>query len=298
VRIFDRILSGSDVYLDLAESRDAPSQLKKLEPAPWRKLMNGLPRVIADNAAHYVEEQYVKAGEVTQQWNVVGPQNGSLLPPFDEIWMEYAAPESWMGQWADGYADSPNTGFRLQRLDWEGGHQLVISNVVLDIRGPEGNFLLTNKWAWVLYLDQDGVCVDAVCNTAAENFEGANALTGIPVLALNWMNMNNLGLVQQGPSAALQKKRTRNGQFPGVDYYAIEVLPKYRSEWEKQSGGVPANRFHTVRGSWATYTAERPRFGRHRPEDIGRFWRRGSAAGNKGKGTINKEYHVTDEAAQ
>lgn len=87
----------------------------------------------------------------------------------------------------------------------------------------------------------------------------------------------------------LQKARIRKGKPALREFYVLNVtLPGQKSKATSgnvNSGGAP-KRLHTVRGHLATYTAERPLFGKY----AGTYWIPAMVRGQTEAGSIEKRY--------
>jgi hypothetical protein len=288
MRIFDRIASGEGVY-DAVDWWDA-------EWLSWlRKSANAYPRFVVDEASEYLQMHG------RREWT--HSQLGDSHPPFDNCWVEWKTP------------DRKRIGNKV--TEWASAEfAVILSRVDGEYRGlplvSQGRGTPIMPVPMYLHLSDDMGLDWSVIDGRAEQFRSmvprvpsaASFADGdamqwafdlLPMLlAFGWMNTREFRRTQSVTPAKLRKRRVERGQFPGHDYYKVEVHPDFRRRFESESG-VSATRFHLVRGHFVTFTKPS---GGHANGFVGTTWRRGHARGDKALGTINKEYHVTAEAAQ
>ncbi len=96
-------------------------------------------------------------------------------------------------------------------------------------------------------------------------------------------------------SEKLQKARVRKGKLPLTEFRYLKILvPGNRRAKGEATGGndeQDLKRFHLVRGHFATYTSDSPRFGRL-TDGVGTFWIPPHARGDKELGEIHKSYEI------
>lgn len=112
--------------------------------------------------------------------------------------------------------------------------------------------------------------------------------------ALAFISCSNIGLRKIDPPEKVQKKRRRNGKLPLVSYHVAEIKPHTTSP--SKFNGIPLNhnRVHLCRGHFATYTEEKPLFGKH----IGTYWVPAHVRGRNKKGIVLKDYAATSGKAE
>lgn len=283
MRIFDRIASGEGVH-DAIDWWDATSM-------SWiRKAANTYPRFVVDEASQYFQMHGRR--EWTQS------QLGDSHPPFDDCWVEWKTPDQRRrGKRVEEWASAE---FAVVLSKYEGRHRglpfvtqgrgtpILMLPLYLDINEDLGL-----DWSTIDRTKQQ--FIEMVPRTATGEDILAWAYDLLPMLlAFGWMNTRELGPELVRVSPRLNKRRVERNQTPFMDYYKVSVRPQYRQRFEAD-GGLGARRFHLVRGHFMTFTKPS---GGHENGFVGTTWRRGHAKGNKSLGTINKEYHVTAEAAQ
>lgn len=108
--------------------------------------------------------------------------------------------------------------------------------------------------------------------------------------ALHLLNCQNITTERVDPDAKLSKKHRKKHKRPLVSYHVLKLsLPGERVDEERPRKPVQGiNRLHLVRGHTATYSQERPLFGKYE----GTFWVPAHARGNKKRGVLLKDYEV------
>jgi hypothetical protein len=95
------------------------------------------------------------------------------------------------------------------------------------------------------------------------------------------------------PNARVNRKREARGDEPLVTYRTISIQGwqhKLEACIREAGTGESTVRYHRVRGNFATYTAERPRFGQ--PDGVGVFFRRAHYAGDPALGITVADYKM------
>lgn len=263
LRIFDRIASGQSVFHG---PRSASNQ--SAIDAMHRKFVNTSTRVIADESSFYVEDRGWSHKDINDF--------GVLLPPFDSMWIE------WRTREGDHIAMSV-----VRKVQDKDDHAIVAMlfsyspSLRVVARLPASMQAMTMR-------DSRGSWVTAYGGAVQwQDDNRFNHHFAPGWLAIAWMNCNNLSLERTSLGSRLIKKRRKRGQPTGLDYCRIVIGDKYKRQWEKSSG-VSATRFHAVRGHLATYTPDKPMFGKY----VGTFWKPSHVRGDKDLGRINHEYHV------
>lgn len=268
MRIFDRIASGESVRYGPGAH---PDQARF--DAMHRKFIHEAVRVIADESFEYIRERGWTDRDIKEF--------GVLIPPFDKMWIEWQL---------DSHNDMA---ISLVRNVQEGQDHAIVAMLFGHdrVRGiarfPVSMNVLTR-------LESSGTATTAYGGMVKTEYENRfNHLFAPAWLALAWMNCQNLELRQSGPSPTEMRRRRKRGQPIGLDYRRIVLADRYAHRWEKTTG-ESAKRFHSVRGHLATYTAEKPMFGKY----VGTFWKPAHVRGDAKLGRINHEYHVTNRGAQ
>lgn len=140
------------------------------------------------------------------------------------------------------------------------------------------------------YAALDALRSVATVDSLNEDFEMSLALAEIPLFALSLMNCSNVRL---DPVQREQKQRgpQRVGGEARLKYSTI-VLPDSRSSRRgvgHSDTPTLARALHICRGHFATYSPDRPLFGRI----TGTVWKPAHVRGDAGRGTVEKDYIVS-----
>jgi len=124
---------------------------------------------------------------------------------------------------------------------------------------------------------------------ARRHFE---SMSHVICLAFTFANCANVKLddvtAQQEPSPAIRRRL----KIPSVKRYTLNIQGRSTSRRsgspeESQEGIMP---WHLCRGHFATYTAEKPLFGKH----VGKYWIPPHMKGKKENGEVVKDYAIAD----
>lgn len=101
----------------------------------------------------------------------------------------------------------------------------------------------------------------------------------------------NVRLVDTEPTLNRQQRRNRDRRgIPTVTYKTIQIDPNRTTDVGRPHTSTSGDLLplHIVRGNFATYTEERPLFGRY----VGTFWRPAHIRGNAERGVVQHAYTV------
>lgn len=117
----------------------------------------------------------------------------------------------------------------------------------------------------------------------------------ISIFAIHLMNCRNVGYVDYDPNKGIPWRNKSNGKKkpkpPFVKYKILQINPISPQTQEvnrPRADPSHAQRVHTVRGHFKTYTAERPLFGKL----TGTFWWGDCVKGNPAFGLVEKDYQI------
>ena len=105
--------------------------------------------------------------------------------------------------------------------------------------------------------------------------------------ALRLMHVKNVDVVDK-PTRKRGKKQRRLRPDQLIQWKTLEVRPGGMSESAGSGGGESLTAHHIVRGHFATYTADKPLFGKY----VGTYWREAHARGDRKAGEVAKDYRV------
>jgi hypothetical protein len=114
-------------------------------------------------------------------------------------------------------------------------------------------------------------------------------------MAFSFMNAKNVKLLDVTEELQPEPKIRRRLRIPDVRRWTLSIdgrAEKPRREFghAPQADAESFTPFHLVRGTFATYTADKPLFGN--PKLVGRFWRPPHARGKKENGEVVKDYRI------
>lgn len=110
------------------------------------------------------------------------------------------------------------------------------------------------------------------------------------LLATSFLHCKNVSLDENKPPAKPSKKHERRYGVPLTRYYTLEIEPMrqtLRQEGDVSNSGLK-RALHICRGHFATYSPEKPLFGKY----AGTFWKPQHVKGNKASGEVVKDYAV------
>lgn len=109
-------------------------------------------------------------------------------------------------------------------------------------------------------------------------------------MAISFAHCKNVRVSNHATAPKVAAKRQKAGKPVGVTYKTLVIDPM--KEVLRTEGGIEKNgakkALHICRGHFATYTADKPLFGRV----TGTFWKPMHVRGNKARGEVKKDYRV------
>lgn len=110
------------------------------------------------------------------------------------------------------------------------------------------------------------------------------------LMGLAFMNCKNVSVVENQPDRRINRERRDAGLKPFVRYHTINIEPMkkvLRTEGNIETEGIK-KALHICRGHFATYSEERPLFGKV----SGTFWVPAHVRGSADKGVVFSDYKV------
>lgn len=252
---------------------------------------------------------YLFAGTDQEHWEIK-TDFPYLTPPFEECWLETGNPPfiASNGQRKGLEGGKPDRwGAYMQSSPWQETDRkgwLVGSQMVL----AWGGELTTPGVQIVMFLDEQGTLIDAPkwALLGGDNYieHMKKRLPSFPHsliaemsakmfpiwLALSFLHCKNISVAESNPNPKLAKARQRRNKPPLTKYYTLEIETMkrvLRTEGRSEEVGLK-RALHICRGHFASYTEEKPLFGKI----AGRFWIPAHVRGSKEAGEINKDYKV------
>lgn len=127
--------------------------------------------------------------------------------------------------------------------------------------------------------------------THEDNFDDLDALITMAesVFSLSLLNCRNILLVDQEPDVTISRQYQQQFGIPLIRYKTLAIgapSKSYSSAEPKEYQGLMP--LHLRRGNFATYTDDKPLFGKY----TGTFWRPATAVGEVKNGVVIKDYEV------
>lgn len=282
-------------------------------PDEIRELITLSPRVLADQAAalHW--------GRYPDVWSF--ERLGPIRPPFDEMWIEYRAPDAvYLGhQWKPPPFD--HVGIYLwtapmSEIDWSrdlpasvDAHGATRTGQPFSERIREADRFLRARIVikraldglvdmgvdlWN-FIDNDGRwMINMLTNPRDQRGRPGLQELGEAIIdaakpcfiALALMNCKNVAVGEVEAPAALARQRARKRGLPTFRHHLVHV-PGVDRETRPRPGvqGAPIP-LHMVRGHFKTFTPAAPLLGRH----VGTYWWDSAIRGDQRHGIRSKDY--------
>ena len=239
------------------------------------------------------------------------PDIPNVASPHDEFYLTYRLPRSkwarflprideWGNQLTVGIRSTTNEKRRTDDYRWLdfynlwtpiGKRHLGTAHVwvkddgsfnVSDIKGEQ--IIIPGAQAWELaneLLPEKGI-------HDVQNFFDLLYLLMLPAcLAISFSHCKNVKLIDEPLSRQQRRMKERKG---GTYYKVLDIEPfKQQVRRETQPGESQLQRaLHICRGHFATYTEDKPLFGKH----TGTYWKPMHVRGNRASGKVEKDYQV------
>lgn len=271
-----------------------------ISPADYAKraISNGVPVFIFDNIAEYVDLNFTdkELSGIEARRHVEKPDSDigyeasefpNCRPPFIEFFAEWQMP---MRKSQNRWTIRPDKKKRLM-----GAH--VVSREFED----------GGKFTANLFVEEDGgyIAETCFCFDVTYNLHGNIYVRSLQVpdllrsmapllLGISFLNCKRVDSIDVSDSDGPSRKWLRRQKKPSIKYHVLKVNPlrirkrtTYKEEVEFLNAQAANPRF-IVRGHFATYTKERPLFGKY----WGTFWREGHKRGDVKNGMVLKDYEV------
>lgn len=216
---------------------------------------------------------------------------GPLIPPFEEMWIEYdfieprqGTTETPAGIGGAAYVmhyPETNTVEIAPYILYADGRVLAISIGMVFELNPDGS-------ANVINFGVRDPKLSHLFDNAVE-WKTSWIITYPIIYTIGLMNCRNVGMKKETFKSRRSSPQARKAE-PKLEYHTI-VLPQPKARRGESLGGSHADpRIHKVRGHFKTYTAERPLLGKH----VGTFWWPWQVRGNADNGATLTEYEVRE----
>lgn len=244
--------------------------------AAQMRLINAAVCIEATNVADYIDETLI-GKSVMEIWDVP-----SVMPPFDWTWFEWRVRDEFQtraGVMLSGWDAHPDDERRhvdgwmyLSRADRK--RPVYVGNFRFDVDRKTG-----------AYIDGSTSCPD---DDAAE--AAAYSATAVIATAIGFMHCKNVKREPVELPAKQARAFERRHKRAPFRFHTLQIDPM--KEVLETEGGVSHNglkkALHICRGHFATYTPEKPLFGKV----TGTFWKPAHVRGSAKAGIVGKAYAV------
>lgn len=231
-------------------------------------------RLRVDQVGEYVDQLKETPEEI--DWKTIG----CTIPPSNDIWLECVS-KTQSGMLQTGAIISK----RLSVLPNEFG-SIVFGN-------SHGDAMCV--FASTFAFNADGSC---------KSIRGANWFDRVALQAFAFLHCKNVKQIDITATHGPDAKFCRRQRVPSVVYKTL-LIPGFTYEGRivnndgtlgEAAPDAADRRIHIVRGHFATYTADKPLFGRA-STGVGKFWHPAHTRGNMAAGAVVKDYEVAPPPA-
>ena len=232
----------------------------------------------------------------------------NYMPPFSpmmiEVHPDYAPNEGYafLVQLFDDTHPMPSALRKSKPEFWPSDHsRFVLAEQLLAVESEHGLCLHGPCATFLLPVNENGSLAGQIADTVAfsafmngRDFESLRKVGhsgAFPVfMAIAFMHCKNMVLQPHDPDPAVARERKKAGLRPFVRYHTINIEPMkrvLRTEGNIETEGLK-KALHICRGHFATYSEERPLFGKH----AGTFWVPAHTRGSLKSGVVVSDYNV------
>jgi len=236
--------------------------------------------LVADTERDWI----ASVAEVIKGWDSIATN-----PPFDNCWIELSDAD-----------DKFNVGIALCRVD-EG---IRLAWRMLIFTQPWGKpYASAAPGTFTYEWNEEGLLQPkAEVRTWADSDEAEQSvrlqfcLSSTAIVAFSLAHCKNVELVERLPKRHEQREAKRRGE-PILKYHEIVIDPGKTKQVAIGAGSsrqdTPSRALHIARGHFATYTPDRPLFGKF----TGTYWRPAHVRGSADLGAVKSTYKVKGIAA-
>lgn len=216
---------------------------------------------------------------------------GAIIPPFSLMWLEYPAAISI----TDGTRESARVAVWVESEFIE--REVHVKAIV--VMAFMGRFLEVGSFAYKCTLDGRFIeevtwgapsDVEAVIGEAWTESVTHRAISTM-LLTVSFLHCKNVAMVDAPPAGTRQQRRAAQRQGVRETQFKTLVIEPMKQVLRTE-GGIEQHglkkALHICRGHFATYTEDKPLFGKY----TGTFWRPAHVRGSADVGTVYKDYKV------
>ena len=233
---------------------------------PW-------PRCWVEWPSHADGDHGIRGGEGIAFWVETEPADSPVVAttplPAGTAWQVTGVGPFWL---VDGQVHGPMGSFMM----------------VLDAEGQQVGEFGAHPLAWMERMLPGA-------ESWRQFFAWFRSVSAVTMMTFKFANCRNVELVEQRPTRQQRRARERRGELESV-WHTLVINPNLTRRLTVAERGCaadsPAKRLHICRGHFATYTEERPLFGRY----AGRFWVPAHVRGLAEAGIVHKGYTASGGA--
>lgn len=291
-----------DRFLKIQEAREIEGLVKRacfwdkvLQPVPVHDEKRKFPLIVANDVAEFVLRHHKKIDVFT---DLVG-----VLPVFDSFVIECEC-EGIASCFMFHLTETYENAFSRGLLDNSGIHQINDIHQEWFVQG----FFQTDAirtMRWIIFTGQEGQLIEIVDITdepveppywreKQELYRYEQHLV-VALFTMNFLACQNVALVDHAPATTDNRAYCERFGVPLTIYKTLTLKSEHiHCDGIEQPfpSYLRTRRLHLVRGHFARYTENAPRFGINHPRNIGTFWIEPHARGKEENGMVVKDYQV------
>lgn len=249
-------------------------------------LMPGASAIIATNVCTFLYNE----ANVDRQWRC--NDFPSIKAPFEDTWIEWEPPEG-HGSCLDGIK-ARQIGVMVSSFKMEdqnradGIREYQSCSIWFEHRGRA---VFTGGW-FICWLSEAGSIIkleEASCGMITMREVQSHSL--VAMMTLRFMHVKNVVKTDVTERDGPAEKWLRRQRQPRIRYHVLKIDPsacKNKSSISAESEESIAMAECLVRGNFATYTDDKPLFGKY----SGTFWRPAHLRGDPDNGIVLKDYAI------
>lgn len=233
--------------------------------------------------------------------------------PFDSMFLEYSLLASQVGMLAQNIEPQPvieairnydvcglsgivANWYPFMSISLDEAFNRTRSIIGLHIFSSSRGIPMFNGGVAHFFLDSENRFIGFFNDSLNQNFDTKVVLriASVAMLAISFMNCKNVTRTDVTCSEGPSDKWLRRQKLPKLRYHVLNINPM--KEVLRTEGGIekngPAKALHICRGHFATYTEDKPLFGR----SVGTFWIPQHVRGKAENGMVIKDYKVNAPA--
>jgi hypothetical protein len=303
-RMIDRMLTGTWYPPRWGAAKCPPGAMRETRER-FATLVQQAEVLVVDNVA-----EYLFAGNDQEDW-LIEKDFPNIAPPFPSFWMEYRSPTKvYSKALGDRHVPFPRGSvgifFEAQEHSTPGGPTWLLQ--AAQYTEHEKGKITFPTYLWQIQVNADGTAASHKMaipilpwSTPEEKAYAGHVrdtMGNAPIfpclLALSFLHCKNVKVEADTVPQEMARTYERRNKRPLIRYKTLEITPMrevLRREGQSESTGLK-RALHICRGHFATYSEDRPLFGRV----SGTFWKPAHVRGSIKQGAVIKDYAVKQPA--